>query len=143
MEIDLRSDYGAVWLHTSIDPVDGWCVTKVVSRISVPPGVRIESAAPGGRPSLRRPRSLRARLRLDAGGAALDEALIHQTARLFPRSVGLSVKGRGARLVWRGRTPRTVAFPLGAETSWDLTDPPGGDYRVGLGPLRFVKARGC
>ena len=144
METDLLRNYGAGWVQTTVDPINGWCATKVGSELTVPAAVSVHDYAPKRKLTTKKKTRERDKLKVDAeGNAGLEEGTVSQRFDLFPRTLATSVPdtNRAVRTVWRGRESSKLAFALGAEISWELADSPS--MKGGLGKMSFVKSRRC
>jgi hypothetical protein len=102
-EVDVLREYGAVWLQARFDPAEGWCATDVATKVLVSGG-RSEAITKAPRAGGK----VATKLRLDAGGNALQEATISQ--KWVPRPV-LSPPNRrrahpGRRARGRATRPR-------------------------------------
>ena len=143
METDLARSYGAGWVQTTVDPVNGWCATKVASELSVPGTVTLHNSAPQRRVTTKKKTRTRVKLNLDAEGNAVDEANISQRFNLYPRKMWTAIpdSNRAVQTTWRGRESSKLAFALGAEISWGMLETP--NIKGGLGRMSFVKSRDC
>ena len=144
MEIDPLRTYGVGWVQTTVDPVNGWCATKVRSDLVLPNDVTRHSSVParsiepkkgGARTTVK--------IVVDADGHALEEGSVAQSFKVFPKSWKPSVTngGRTIGTTWKGRESSALAFALGAEISWEFATSPR--IKGGLGNMNFVKGRGC
>ena len=143
METDPLRSYGAGWVQTTVDPVNGWCATKVGSELSVPGTVTMHNVAPKHRLVTKGKRRARVRVKLDAEGYAVEDASIGQGFDLYPQRVSTAVpdSNRAVHTMWRGRESSKLAFAVGAEISWEALATP--NIKGGLGRMRFVKSRRC
>lgn len=142
-ETDLLRNYGVGWVQTTVNPVNGWCATKVDSNLNLPVDMRRHSTAPTRRVQVARASRTTVKLKVDADGHAIEKASVAQSFKIFPKSwkPTLSDDGRKIGTVWRGRESSTLAFALGAEVSWESLATPR--ISGGLGKMSFVKSRGC
>lgn len=122
---DPPRDHGSFWLQVTVKPVDGWCATEVVASTEVPSTTSIgDSRTPRRvtRPSGRR--EMRARVVIDAEGAAPTVGTIKQHFYLYPRVLrrsGVSETSDGHRrmsITWKGSSGNKLAFVVGAELSY-------------------------
>ena len=143
METDLVRNYGVGWVQTTVDPINGWCATRVVSELALPGTVALHNSAPKRKLTTRKKTRARVRLNVDAEGYALEKASVSQRFDLFPRALTATVPDtkRAVRTTWRGRESSKLAFALGAEISWEVIDSP--NIKGGLGRMSFVKSRRC
>ena len=116
-DLDNARDYGVFWFQTTVDPKNGFCVSKVTARIRVPRGYRIENKTPNFERTRSRDRD-KAKLRVDAGGGRGNDAIVKNSYVLFPRTLKPSLERRKLTVEWNGGTKNTVAVFLGIEVSY-------------------------
>ena len=134
-------NFGIGWLQTTVNPVKGWCATKVESTLT-PQGSTLEdSISPRRKIQTNRRSRVTVKVTTDADGLAAEEGSVAQSFTLFPKSLTPTRRNGTLKTTWRGRESSTLAFALGAEISWDPAASPG--LRGGLGHMSFVKSRGC
>lgn len=143
METDLFATYGAVWVQNTVDPVNGWCATKIPTEITLPQNAQRESFAPSGSLATSRSKKVTTKLTVDAGGAAIEDGHISNAYKLYRRSIKTTSLdgGRTTRFTWSGQESKKLAFAGGVQVSWNTLEAP--QFRAGLGMMNFVKARGC
>lgn len=143
METDLLYTYGAVWLQNTVDPVNGWCATKVPAEITIPQGTQRESFAPQGSTTTTRPKRVTTKLTIDAAGAAIEDGRISNDYKLYPRSMKTTSLdgGRTTRFTWSGQESDKLAFAGGVQAAWSTLAAP--QFRAGFGLMNFVKTKGC
>lgn len=129
-ETDTDRDYGVVWLQSNLDSSHGWCGIKVLSDVNLPADVKVEQRVPPKLISMKRKNRYVAKLRVDARGTTTTPATIAQDAYLYPREIRTSVRlveaERVFRLKWVGSKDKKLAFPSGAEISWEQGNAPRG-----------------
>lgn len=144
METDPLRTYGVGWVQTSVDPVNGWCATKVESELTLPDEVEALKRTPKSKVAVKKKSRTSVKLKVDAGGyASLEEGRVSQRFNLFPAGMrpSGSLDGGIVRTTWTGRESARLAFALGAEISWELLGTPS--IRGGLGHMSFVKSSRC
>lgn len=143
METDPLRTYGVGWVQTTVNPVNGWCATKVDSTMMLPDSVTQHSSAPARKIEVDGPSRATVKITTDAAGHALQNGSVAQSFTLFPKLLkpDTSNGGRTLTTTWKGRESSTLAFALGAEISWQILETP--NVRGGLGNMSFVKSRGC
>ncbi|MDQ4096140.1 MAG: hypothetical protein M3174_08060 [Actinomycetota bacterium] len=134
-------NFGVGWLQTTVNPVNGWCATKVESTLT-PQGSEIEESTwPRRQIRANKRTRMTARVTTDADGSSLENASVAQSFTLFPRTLTPTVRNGTLKTTWKGKESSTLAFVVGAEISWDAAATPG--LRGGLGGMSFIKKRGC
>jgi hypothetical protein len=131
-ESALDRDYGALWLQSTVNPVDGWCTTRTGSKIILPKDLGLHSRAPRKKRTIeeRGPFTTTLDVTVEDNGAA---ASIAQDWIAYPRSLKPSLTERVFKLGWGGKTGAKLAFAHGIEISWTMSSPPEGiSYRLGI-----------
>ena len=148
METDATQTYGVGWVQTAVDPVNGWCATKIDSEMYLPDEVDPLTRAPSKKLATKKKTRVRVKLKVDADGNAAEEARISQAFNLFPATLSptSALEDGVVRTTWKGRESSKLAFALGAEMSWGY-DPLNPFWkpsiRGGLGHMSFVKSNRC
>lgn len=114
---DNQRDYGVFWFQVNVEPKNGFCVSRVMSKIRVPRGYRIENKTPRYERTSSRTRD-KAKLRVDAGGGRRNDAIVKNSYGLFPRRLKPDLEARRLTVEWNGGTRNTVAMVLGIEVSY-------------------------
>ena len=129
-EADMDRDYGVVWLQSNLNSGGGWCGVKVLSDVILPADVKIEKKVPRPFLPIDRRKRWTARLRPTAADTATADATISQRAFLYPRRLRTSARlvetQRVFRVNWVGSSQQKLAFPSGAEISWERGNAPQG-----------------
>jgi hypothetical protein len=143
METDLFKTYGAVWMQSTVDPVNGWCATKVPTEISIPQDAQRESFAPTGSTAIGDAKKVTTKLVVDASGAAMENGRVSNAYKLYRRSLKTTSLdgGRTTRFTWTGQESRKLAFVGGVQASWSTIDAP--QFRAGFDEMSFIKTEGC
>ncbi len=142
-ETDLTRSYGVLWVQNTVDPVGGWCATRVPTEIKISKDAERHARTPSSRVKTRRPRPVTTSLTVDADGHAVENGRVKQSYRLYRRGLtpSLAEDGRIVRSTWKGKESDKLFFAAGAEVSWELFS--SAKFKGGLGKLSFVKSRGC
>ena len=143
METDVNRSFGVAWVQTTVDPMNGWCATKVRTEVILPGSVNRLGRAPNRLISRSKPGKARIKISTTADDTGLEEGSVSQDVNLYPRSLkpSLAKSGRIVRTEWNGQESRELAFVSAAEISWDVLATP--EIRGGLGKMLFLKGRGC
>ncbi|MGH2734984.1 MAG: hypothetical protein ACRDKZ_05350 [Actinomycetota bacterium] len=122
-ETDVERDYGAVWIQSRLNPRNGWCAERMKTVIGIGPEAEVHDKAPRGTAITERKRK-RARLVVDAEGAALEEAVVRNAFTLYPDRMRVRKASEDERvelrIAWAGATRKSIAFAGGVEISWDV-----------------------
>ena len=142
-EVDPTVTYGIAWVQTTVDPVNGWCATKVRSEVLLPNNVSRYSHAPTRKMTPNGRESVTVNLRSDAQKFGLSQGIVRQTIDVYPDSIESSFvrDGRVFRTQWRGEESRELAFVSAVEIGWQMLEAP--QIRGGLGRMGFIKSPGC
>ncbi|MDQ3877205.1 MAG: hypothetical protein M3290_02470 [Actinomycetota bacterium] len=122
---DAAYNHGAVWVQTSLHAAKGWCVTKVVPSSAISSNTIVDNSRTPAR-TIKPPdkKTVRARVVVDADGAAPTSGYVRQTFLLFPdvlrraHLTTLSNNDRELTELWKGSSRRRLAFVVGAEISF-------------------------
>jgi hypothetical protein len=144
METDVTQTYGVAWVQTTVDPLNGWCVTSADSELLLPSSVERHGRTPTKAMSTSKRKRVNVGLDVTAGANALEYAYIGQGFDLYPKSLSASLAngGRTVRTSWKGSESSTLFSALGAEISWPVLSSPG-RIRGGLGNMNFLKKNKC
>ncbi len=131
-ESDASSDYGIVWLQTSLNPADGWCALKVNSNVRLHEEVTPyeDATAPAEALTTESKQEVAVMLMTTARDNSESEAGVEQSFILYPKSATPILKeiektpqdDRLFRLQWQGSSGRTLAFASGIEISWNALE---------------------
>ena len=144
METDVLQTYGVVWVQTTVDPLNGWCVTSADSELKLPSSVERHGRTPTKTMSTSKRKRVNVGLDATAAGNAVEYGYIGQSFDLYPKSLRaeLANEGRTMRTSWKGSESSTLFSALGAEISWPALSAPG-RIRGGLGNMNFLKKGKC
>ena len=125
-EADATSNYGIVWLQSTLNSSRGWCGAVVRSDVDLPTDITVLSKAPKSM-EVNRKKEYETSLSTTASGNG-GEASIRQNQVLYPNVVRTKVieDDNIFRLRWAGFRDEKLAFASGAEISWAADDAPGG-----------------
>jgi hypothetical protein len=122
---DPNRDYRVFWLQSSVHPRNNFCVTDVVSQITIPDGFRIESKTPRFKRTDSRKR-VKVRLRVDGGGGRKNDQFVTQRFGLHPRTLRPDLDGNSLTVDWDGATRGDLGFAMGIAVSYPAEDLPQG-----------------
>lgn len=120
-------DYGVLWLQSHVNPTNGWCASKVTTKLelSLGSGRRVDKATERtSRPSS--PKTIRQRLKVTANGMTTTPGVVRKSFKVF-RHVWSSDYLRAKdtlKLFWDGATRRTVGSAGGVAISWPAAGGP-------------------
>lgn len=132
-ETNSRRDYGALWLQSQVNPDNGWCASKVTTKLELLDRSARVQRATKRHSSPASSKRVVARLRVDAGGKATEAGKLRNGFKLYPKEFSSTYrKGSDTlRLFWNGATRRTVAFAGGIAISWPRSEgPPAISVRI-------------
>jgi hypothetical protein len=124
-ETDVARNYGAWWIQSIVKPKNGWCVSRVVTQLSM--GAESTLHAISGRDfTTEKARRISPKIKIDAEGYADEPASIQQSLKLLPRKMTtrLARESNNLKIVWTGATRRAVASAGGVEGSWAASSGP-------------------
>lgn len=124
-EGDGNYNYGVVFLQTTIEPKNNWCLKWVKASI-LNPDSNILQRVPSGRFAAEDPRRFTTKVVSDADGSALREsASVSRAWTLFPDGIRSRVSEDETlyNVIWEGATRRKIALVMGMEVRWDALNP--------------------
>jgi hypothetical protein len=139
-------DFGAVWLATRVNPTNGWCVARVISKLGVQTSGtgRVFKRAPQGKTKkTNRSRKIQTRLVVNANRGGDSRGVLKKNWILHPDSLRIRRFKKGGftnlRLQHNGGNKKTVALASAFEMSW----PQGGNPPAISPELRALHLRNC
>jgi hypothetical protein len=124
-ESDDEDDFGAYWVQTTVDAVNGWCTRSVTTELAGGgSGVTQRSLKPGTTIKTKKGRTVTPRIRVDAQGSTDSPGTIKNTFRLRPGTLKSRNTGDKFRTTWSGKNQKKLAFAMGAEIRWATGDSP-------------------
>lgn len=139
-------DFGAMWLATRVNPTNGWCATRVISRLGVQTSGsgKVHKRAPQGSSlGANRSRKVQTRLVVNAGGSGSTDSVLKKGWTLHRGDVRIRKFRRDGftnlQLNYKGRTQKTTSFAAAFEMSW----PQGGNPPLIFPELRALHVKPC
>ncbi|MGH2774509.1 MAG: hypothetical protein ACRDJT_03620 [Actinomycetota bacterium] len=139
-------DFGAMWLATRTNPVNGWCARRVVSQLGVQTSGtgKVLKRAPQGRSlGANRSRTVQTRLVVNAGGSGSLKGVLKKNWTLHRGDLKIRKFKRGGftnlQLDYEGPTEKTASFAAAFEMSW----PQGGRPPSIFPELRALHVKPC
>jgi hypothetical protein len=139
-------DFGAMWLATRVDPTNGWCAARVISKLGVQTsgsGRAFKRAPQGTTKETNQSRKVQTRLVVKANGGGDTKAVLKKGWILHPNNLKISRFQKDGfanlRLHHSGKTKKTVSFASAFEMSW----PQGGNPPAISPELRALHMRNC
>ncbi|MGH2752221.1 MAG: hypothetical protein ACRDK3_15330 [Actinomycetota bacterium] len=124
-------NFGAIWFATRVNPTNGWCAKRVLSKIGVQTSgpAKVHNRAPAGKTiGTNDSKKVKTKLVVDADGDGSANGVLKKNFILYPDELKIRrFKKDGFTnllLDWRGRTKKTVSFASAVEMSWRQGESP-------------------
>ena len=139
-------DFGAMWLATRVNPTNGWCARRVISRLGVQTSGtgRVHKRAPQRRRrGANRSRRVQTRLVVNAAGSGSTKSVLKKDWTLHRGEMKIRKFRRegftNLQLGYKGPTKKTASFAAAFEMSW----PQGGNPPSIFPELRALHVKPC
>jgi hypothetical protein len=139
-------DFGAMWLATRVNPTNGWCARRVISRLGVQTSGtgRVHKRAPQRRSrGANRSRRVQTRLVVNAAGSGSTKSVLKKNWTLHRGELRIRKFRRegftNLQLGYKGPTKKTASFAAAFEMSW----PQGGNPPSIFPELRALHVKPC
>jgi hypothetical protein len=139
-------DFGAMWLATRLDPTNGWCAARVISKLGVRTsgtGRAYRRAPQGKTKNTNNSRKVQTKLVVNANRGGDSKSVLKKGWIFHPDRLKIRrFKKNGfanLRLEYIGETEKTVSLASAFEMSW----PQGGNPPAILPELRALHLRNC
>jgi hypothetical protein len=139
-------DFGAMWLATRVDPTNGWCAGRVITKLGVRTsgsGRAYKRAPQGKTKNTNNSRKVQTRLVVNADRGGDTKSVLKKRWIFHPDRLKISrFKKDGfanLRLDYSGETKKTVSLASAFEMSWRQ----GGNPPAILPELRALHLRNC
>jgi hypothetical protein len=124
-ETNTTTDYGAYWVQTTVDAINGWCTRSVTTELFEDSnGVTKRALKPGTTIKTNKGRKVTTKIKVDAQGDTDSPGTLKNTFRMRPGTLKSRRQGSRFTLVWTGKSQRKLAYVMGAEIRWTTGDSP-------------------